>query len=281
MALQRLSTEHTLETADEKEKAKQRAQGGVEKILAAAAWTAWVATGSAFAVDAILAHGNSRSVVHDCPAAGIGIVILAMALLATIMFEVATYRPRIFAECLGPPEEFFRSLAELSPELEDIVQRIAHEQPGSWQRVKYLEQGLVAESLGFVTPDGIRAKVNLRIFGRLIGLLASLALLGYGLSAATQGDLLRNCSGTIHCGAAQSAVTLPEHVYFSLVAFFNGFSDLQLVHNFVGYTYLAVVAVSFVAVAYFFLTDVIASQAEFRANIRTAAESFVLQQSRL
>ena len=123
--------------------------------------------------------------------------------------------------------------------------------------------------------------IHLRVFHRLGALLASLALLGYGLSAATGGDLLRSCSSLSQCGADHSAVTLPEHVYFSLIAFFNGFSDLQLVHSVVGYAYLFTVVVSFVAVVYFFVTDAIASQSEFRANMRAAAESFVLQQSSL
>jgi len=280
-ALRRVRKEHLHEAPDMQEEARGRAQAALEKILTGFAWAAWVVVVLVVAIDAIFAQGDSKSVIYSCAVAGVGVTALAILLLGVILFEVATYRPRIFAECLGPPADFFWSLAELSPELESQVEKIAHERPRSWRRVKHLEQGLVAESIDFVTPDGIRAKVNLRVFHRLTGLLASLALLGYGLSAATHGDLLRSCASAAHCGPGQSAVTLPEHAYFSLVAFFNGFSDLQLVHSVAGYVYLAVVVVSFVAVVYFFLTDAIASQAEFRANMRTAAESFVLQQSRL
>lgn len=280
-ALRRLRKEHRHETPDLQEEAKGKAQTTVEKILTVFAWGSLIAATLVAAVDAIFADGDSKSVIYGGTAAGVCITALAAVFLAVIMFEIATYRPRIFAECLGPPADFFNSLAELSPELESQVEKITHEQPESWRRVKHLEQGLIAESIDFVTPDGIRAKVNLRVFHRLTGLLVSLALLGYGLSAATHGDLLRSCVDMAHCGSGQSAMTFPEHVYFSLAAFFNGFSDLQLVHNVAGYAYLAVVVVSFVAVVYFFLTDAIASQTEFRANMRTAAESFVLQQSRL
>jgi hypothetical protein len=280
-ALQRLRREHNPETVEQEEKAKGRAQATVERLLATLAWGAWIAVVLATLVDAIFAHGDSKSVVYGCTTAGIGVAALAAFLLVAILFDVATYRPRVFAECLGPPSDFFQSLAELSPELESQVDKIAHERPDSWKRVKHLEQGLLAESIDFITPDGIRTKVNLRVFHRLGALLASLALLGYGLSAATGGDLLRSCSSLSQCGAHHSAVTLPEHIYFSLIAFFNGFSDLQLVHGVVGYAYLLTVVVSFVAVVYFFLTDAIASQSEFRANMRAAAESFVLQQSSL
>ena len=42
---------------------------------------------------------------------------------------------------------------------------------------------------------------------------------------------------------------------------------------------MTVVAASFMAVVYFVLTDIIASQGEFRFNLRAAAESYVVQNS--
>jgi hypothetical protein len=275
-----LRREHKKETAELREQAKQRAQANLETIFAYLAWASWLAVVLVWGVD-VAFSGSERSVIYDSMTAGIAVAALGLVLLVTTMVDIASYRPRLFAQCLGPADEFFESLAELSPDLDDHVDRIAHEQPETWQRAKKLEQGLLVESTRFIVPDGVRSRIIRRVFQRLVGLIASLALLGYGLSAATGGGLLRACPNVKQCGAGQSAMTLPEHLFFSVVSFFNGFSDLQLVHDVAGYAYLVVIVISVVAVVYFFLTDVVASQGEFRANMRAAAESYVLQNSKL
>jgi hypothetical protein len=260
----------------------EKAEAIVEKIFVIAAWAAWILVIVLIFADVFLHGANSKSALSGDIPAGSAVSLIGILLLVLIMFDLGSYRPRVFAECLGPPDVFFRSLAELSSELEDHVTRIANERPKSWRLVKELEQGLIVESRKFIFPDGIRTQVSRRVLQRLAGLVASLALLGYGLSAATHGDLLTTCSAASQaCAHKASVVTLPEHFYFSISAFFTGFSNIQLVRDVAGYAYLIVVVVSITAVVYFFLTDVVSSHAEFRANMLAAAESFVLQQSRL
>jgi hypothetical protein len=269
------------ETNELKEEAEQKAQLIVEKIFSCFAWGAWLIVVALVAVDLILHGDDARSIVFGSVPAGTGVATVGLVMLAAIMLDVNSYRPRVFAQCLGPADKFFDSLANLSTELRIQVQRIGNERPKSWGLVKKLEQTLLAESVDFIVPDGLRTRINLRVFHRLAGILASLALIGYGLSAATGGDLVRACAKASECGPKQSAETLPEHIYFSLLAFSNGFSEIQLVQDVAGYAYLAIIVASLIAVIYFFLTDVVASQSEFRANMRSAAESYVLQQSEL
>ncbi len=276
-----LRKENKIEDGMRHEEAKARAQGSVEAIFTRIAWASWLVIVAVMVSDAILAKGDSRSFVHGSVAAGTVVAGVAVFFLVAIMLDVATYRPRLFAKCEKSPEAFFRSLADMEPVLDSHVDKILDERPDSWRRVKALEEVLLAQSNEFIVPDGLRMEIITRIMQRLAGVLASLALLGYGLSAATNGGLLRSCANLSECGHQQSAVTLPEHFYFSVVAFFNGFSDLELVRDVAGYAYLLVVLVSFVGVIYFFLAEAIASQSEFRANMRAAAESFVLQQSRI
>lgn len=272
------------ETNELKRKAEERAQRTVERMFMCVAWFAWLAVALLVVADLTLADGKdktaeARSIVFGSVFAGAGVAFVGVVLLGVIMLDINSYRPRVFAQCLGRADEFFHSLADLSTELRIQVQRIENERPRSWRRVKKLEQGLLAESVDFIVPDGIRTRINLRVLHRLTGILASLALIGYGLTAATSGDLMRACAHAADCGPEQSAVTLPEHIYFSMLAFSNGFGDIQIVQNVTGYSYLALIVASLIAVVYFFLTDVIASQSEFRTNMRSAAESYVLQQS--
>lgn len=271
------------EIEDEKlyEEAKARAQASIEVIVTLIAWTSWLVIVTVMVGDAFLAKGESRSFVYGSIAAGSVVAAVAVFFLVALMLDVATYRPRLFAKCEKSPEAFFRSLAAMEPVLDSHVDKILEERPDSWRRVKDLEDVLLAQSNEFIVPDGLRMDIIKRIMQRLAGILASLALLGYGLSAATDGGLLRSCANLQSCGHGQSAVTLPEHFYFSVLAFFNGFSDLELVRDVAGYAYLLVVLVSFVGVIYFFFAEAIASQSEFRANMRAAAESFVLQQSQI
>jgi hypothetical protein len=261
---------------------QERADAIVEKIFVVAEWLAWIIVVGLVVADLLLSNGGARSIVYGHTLAGIVVAIGGALLLVMFMLELGSYRPRLFAQCQGRPDVFFESLADLSSEMDDHVTKIANERPKSWRLVKELEQSLIAESSKFIFPDGIRTRVTLRVLRRLAGLVAALALLGYGLSAATNGDLLATCPPAVQeCVQKASAVTLPEHFYFSVVAFFTGFGDIQLVHDLVGYGYLMVIVASFTAVVYFFLTDVVSSQAEFRANMLAAAESYILQQSRL
>jgi hypothetical protein len=255
---------------------QQKAQAWVEGILWGVAWSAWIGV-----VCLAVAGGIWGPFMLGHIFWGTTTVAVGIALLFLVMIDLGSYRPRLFAQCLGPPKIFFHSLAKLSPEMEDQVCNIENDEPDSWRDVKDWEQILIAESTEFVLPDGIRTRIILRMLHRLAAIVASLALVGFGLSSATDGSLLAVCGHAVHDSCVGSPSSMPEHIYFSVDAFFTGFSDIRLVHNGAGYAYLTLIVISFTAVVYFFLTEVVASQSEFRANMRSAAESFVLQESTL
>jgi hypothetical protein len=257
----------------------EKAQVRIERFFWGMSWLAWVSV-----IGLVLITGTfpeTKRFFFEHRAAGIVLGAWSLTCLSMVMLDVATYQPRLFALCSGPPMKFFYGLSKLSTTLKMQLDQIATESPNSWRRAKELEQGLLAESSEFLVLGGVRTRVIFRVLHRLAGIVASLALLGYGLSAITHGDLLASCQHVGESGCTTSATSVPEHIYFALDAFFTGFSDISLVHDVFGYGYLTVIVLSFTAVVYFFLTEVVASQSEFRANMRSAAESYVLQQSRL
>jgi hypothetical protein len=261
------------------EKQNERAQVKVERFFRLMAWLAWLSVIGLVVFIGIFP--GIKQLFFESRAAAIALALWSLFCLFTVMLDVATYQPRLFALCSGPPKTFFHSLSKLSTTLQMQLEQISSERPGTWRRAKELEQGLLAESSEFLVLGGVRTRVIFRVLHRLAAIVASLALLGYSLSAVTHGDLLATCGRQGEHGCVTSATSVPEHVYFALDAFFTGFSDISLVHDAFGYGYLTVIVLSFTAVVYFFLTEVVASQSEFRANMRSAAESYVLQQSRL
>ncbi len=257
------------------------AEALLEQFYGWFAWSAWL-----FVILATVASERSpdiRDYMFDNWFAGFAVIVVGLVLLLVIMLDVGTYEPRLFAICAVSPTMFFMKLSETSTTLRMQLRLIEREAPQTWRRTKQLEEGLLAESSEFLVYGGVRRRVFGRVLHRLGGIVASLALLGYGLSALSGGRLLAVCDGGAEhsrkaCEATQS---LPEHVYFALDSFFTGFSDLTLVHDALGYGYLFVLVLTFTLIVYFFLTEVVAGQSEFRANMRSAAESYVLQQSRL
>jgi hypothetical protein len=257
----------------------ERAQVNVEIFFRVMAWLAWFTVIGLVVLTGVFP--GIKQFFFESRAAAIVLDAWSLVCLFTVMLDVATYQPRLFALCSGPPMTFFHGLSKLSTTLKMQLEQISNESPKTWRRVKELEQGLLAESSEFLVLGGVRTRVIFRVLHRLAAIVASLALLGYSLSAVTHGELLATCARAGEHGCVTSATSVPEHVYFALDSFFTGFSDITLMHDVFGYGYLTIIVISFTAVVYFFLTEVVASQSEFRANMRSAAESYVLQQSRL
>lgn len=229
----------------------------------------------AFAIADAAASAVPATVLSHNTIAGVAVFTVGLILVSLVMLDIVTYRPRIFAKCTGPAEEFFDDLAQLSPTLRDQVATVSGAKPRTWKQVKELEQGLLAESRQFLLIDRLRFRVTARMMVRLLSLIASLALVGYGLAAMTSVPVLAQL------GAATEP-PLVEYAYFTIITFFTiGFGDTRPAHHAAGYAYLVLIVLCFVSVFYFVLTEIVASHGEFRFNIRAAAENFVLERSQL
>jgi len=245
-----------------------------EPVMTWGAWGAWALVAGLAVADAIRSGEVHQSIIYTHDHFGWALLVIGFLLMAIIMIDLVSYRPRLLEQSSASAEGFFESIAELSPTLEEQVGAVGGAEPTSWQEVKKLEENLLSEANEFGVFDLMKMRVTLRVLQRIAALVASLALVGYGLSTITHGGLL---SG----GSVSEGAGLPEHVYFTLVAFFTGFGDIGVVHDAVGFGYLAVVVGVYTGVVYFILTDVVAIQGELRLNMRAAAETLALQKSDL
>lgn len=264
------TAEHSDDLVAGRSARQDRAMACVERVLGAGAWTVWAVVIAVPLADALSRGWLPQTVLVGALALGVGCTCWLL-----VMLDMATYRPRLFAVCSGPPEEFFGALGRLSPSLKDQVQTIVVSRPRTFKRAKEQEQSLLEEANTFLLLDGIRARITRRVLHRLAAIVGSLGVIGFGLSLVTKGGLVVTASG-----AADPGGDLPAHVSFALGAFY-GYGDVYSAHAPVGYAFMALVAASFAAVVYFILTDIITSQSEFRVNLRHAAESYVLQNSRI
>jgi uncharacterized membrane protein YiaA len=252
----------------------------IETMFRASSCTAWGLVSLIGAVDGVRAadHYQYASVLYRHTVWGGLVIAVGLVCLVVSFADVATYRPRIFALCAESSIALFGELAIFSSSLRKELRLIRSSPASHWSDVKELEEHLLDETNQFVVLDRLRVRITRRILFRLAALVAALAVIGYGMSTVTYGGLLAsNVKGLSLTGAG-----LPEHVYFTLVTFFTiGFGDLYPAHNVAGYTFLTLAIGTFTAIAYFVLTELAASQSEFRSNMRHAAGSYVLQKSAL
>jgi hypothetical protein len=254
--------------------ALQRAKRIVEASLRGATWTAFLVFVSLLIADGIRGGDRPQSFIFNHLWLSIAVLAISLCCLVLILIDLASYRPRLFAGCSKSVSAFFDDLARFSESLEKQIDAIASSMPTSWSEVRECEENLLAESHQFLLLDGIRFRVTLHVLSRLFVLLASLALVGYGLSGVTRGDMLE--------GPLADGIGLAEHTYVAVATFFTlGFGSIHPAHDAVGYAYLTLILAVFVAVVYFVLTEIVASQSDFRTNIRCAAETFVVQNSAL
>lgn len=246
----------------------------VEQTMTLACYTVLAASAALVIADVCNAT-SPHSVVANEALPGAFVLAAALTLTSLIMIDISSYKPRIFAACSGRPELFFHELARLSPTLRNQVEEVKGAKPHTWKQVKELAHLLLAESHQFLLVDKLRLQITLRLMTRLVSLLLSLALIGYGLEAVTHSPLLAPTNSVM----ADAGLT--EYAYFAVITFFTiGFGDVHPSHHPAGYAYLAVIILCFITVFYFVLSEIVSSHGEFRVNIKTAAESFVVERSR-
>lgn len=261
-------------------RAAEQAKHVVEQVLAGVLLSAWILLTGLVIVDAIRANRpddvtarEPESIVFEYGSVGLPLLVIGVVALILIVTDLYTYRPRIFSLSAAAPERFFRDMAGLEASIHDQLKAIDEGKPSTWSDAKELQERLIEESTQFLVLRSMRLRIMRRVLERLGGLIAALALIGYASSAVSGGSLLAK---------TQDGTGMAEHLYFALATFFTmGFGDVFPQHNALGYGYVALIAMTFAAVVYFVLSEVIASQGEFRTNVRTAAETYVMQHSTL
>lgn len=248
---------------------EERAKGGVETLLGGGIWITWTLLGLFLTADIARVHYTKPSLLYGHKVWAYVVLFSGLAALLLIFIDISTYRPRLFFNCSASPKRFFVELAPFSTSLEERVQMITQARAENWQQAKNHEQKLLDESHQFLLIDSLRFQITRHVLYRLAALVASLAVIGYSLSTLSHGKLF--------VGASPGA-GMPEHLYFALTAFFTVLGgDIHPEHALLGYAYFLIVALVFIAVIYFVLTDIVSSQGEFRSNIRHAAQAYVLQ----
>jgi Ion channel len=269
--------EHSHSAAIKGPSRNDRAKAKVEQCLLGLAWVTPALGVGLFVVDTALASSHPHGAAHGL--AWLGVVILAVGLLsvAALLIDVASYRPRLFARCAESAEGFFHELAELEPQLTDSIGSIRARPPSITSLKEHREktEQLVTRSQRYLVLDGIRFRITRRMMGRLAGIIVGLAMVSYGLDVLFPGQVLHTTTEPVTVG-------FQDHIYFALTTFFTiGFGDLRPAHTLVGHLMLILIIVCFAAVVYFVLTDIVASHGEFRTNVRTAAATFVFENSTL
>lgn len=237
-----------------------------ESICTLALWLIWGAVVVLVAIEAVHQRGTSL-LYHDLIGAAF-VLGVALICLVLIFFDVASYRPRLFALVDRDGFRLLREFAEQSGDFRAVFKEFRATPPDDWTQVPDRQQ-LILSAIGqFVELGHIRARVAGHVLCRLGGLLGALGLAAYALSALTDGNVIR--------GAAAEA-GLAEHLYFVVTqAITIGFGDIQPDHNPWGYALLMLSVVVMAGVVYFVLAEVVAMQAQFRADLRMAVERYVV-----
>lgn len=216
--------------------------------------------------------GRESVVFESSVASGalFGIGLLAMAL---VLVDLASYKPRIFVLAERSPAELFDELAQYSGDFDPILRELADSPPERWDEVRGQQMSLMSAAHQFLRLDGLRARIALRVVNRLACLVGSLALVAYALSALSEGQVVAR---------ATASAGLADHLYFVVAGFFTiGYGDLHPYHGIYGYGMFMLSVLTEVAILYFALSEVIASQTQFKADLRSAAESYIIVHSAL
>lgn len=258
---------------------KAHAPAWLEWFLRTVSFSAWGLVVVFSAIDAFRANTRpGQSVIFHHVWVGWIVAVVGLVLLVLILVDLATYRPELFALSSSLSDDFFERLTPLRKELKGEVDKVRKAPTTDWAQARKAEEVLLLVAKELRLTDAMRRYITLRTIFRLGALVAALSLVAYGLTTATSGGLIFDTAQNAPVGGSG----LPQHIYYTLVSFFTiGFGDLHPMYDAAGYLFLALTVATFAAVAYFMLTHLVASQSEFRANMRGAAERFVIQHSEL
>ncbi|MDA0169577.1 ion channel [Solirubrobacter taibaiensis] len=243
------------------------AKGVVETVFSFAAAITLVVAVAFVVADAAWASEPDRGIIGQSPLGSWFALIVFAVLLAILIVELLTYRPRVYVSCSVTPSVFFTELAKLAPSLAESVERIRKSPSANLKDMKECEQDLVLECHGYLLLEALRIRILGGLAYRMLTIFAAVALVGYALSGSTN-DVIE--------GHGTTTGDLVSHLYFSVTTFFTiGFGDIGTHHSAAGYAYLTVIVLTVLAVAYFVIAELVSSHGAFRADLRAAAATFV------
>lgn len=237
-----------------------------DSVFRLALFLVWVGAIALVAVEAIHRGGTSL-LYHDSTGAAL-ILGAALICLVLLFFDVASYRPRLFALADRDGLRLMREFAAQSGDFSAIFKELRETPPADWAQIPGRQQLFLSAIGQFVEVGHIRARIATYVLSRLGALLGALGLTAYALSTLTSGNVMH--------GAANRA-GLAEHLYFVVTqAITIGFGDIRPDHNLWGYAILMLSVLIMAGVVYFVLAEVVAMQAQFRVDLRAMVERYVV-----
>lgn len=211
---------------------------------------------------------GATSVVYEKDAAAAALLFGALACMALIFTDVASYRPRLFALADRRGTKLIVSFKDQSGDFRAVFREFKATPLTSLAQVPGRQEKVLSAINQYIEVGSMRTRIACRVLNRLGALLAALALVAYSLSALTHGDVVQH---------AAANAGLAEHLYFVVAqAMTIGFGDLHPRHGPWGYVLMGLSVLTMAAIVYFVLSEIIASQAQFRSDLRTAVERFVV-----
>lgn len=211
---------------------------------------------------------GATSILYEKDAAAVALLVVALVCMALIFIDVASYRPRLFALADLSGTKLISAFRDNSGDFRAVFREFAATPLTKWAQVPGRQEKILSAITQYMQVGAMRAEVACRVLNRLGALLAALALVAYSLSALTHGDVVQH---------AAANAGLAEHLYFVIAqAMTIGFGDLHPQHGAWGYVLMGLSVLTMAAIVYFVLSEIIANQSQFRSDLRTAVERYVV-----
>lgn len=244
-----------------------------ERCFQVAKWLILASTAGITILDMILTR-NAARVFGKWVAQGGGAwtwIAFVLVLLASILvtYDLATYRPRLFAASGCTSKSFFENLAKLNGDLSAFLPEVRNVPAATVSEAKAKEEALLSAAHQFLVLDTLRFRMRWYIIQRVVAILGSLGLMGYWLSYGAGGTVV-----------GMESRGLGAYLYYTMVTFFTvGYGDFVPSAGFVGYVYCALILAGSGLVLYFILTDLVAGEGQFASTLRSHAANYVLMHS--
>lgn len=226
----------------------------------------WALAISLLGAEAFRAHATSLLYGHKVAATLL--LLVSLGCLILVFVDIASYRPRLFAFADNSGSALIDAFEDQSGDLEAAFSEFHATPLTKWSQVPSRQEQILSLINQYVEVGGLRARIAARILHRLTALLVALGLIAYALSTLTGGEVVEH---------AAANAGLAEHLYFVVAqAMTIGFGDLHPQHGLWGYALMGLSVLTMAAIVYFVLAEVIASQAQFRTDLRTAVERYVV-----
>jgi len=215
----------------------------------------------------------SQKLVLDVPfSLALACLLFGMCALGVVVWDMATFRPRLYVLAEQRPARFIETLSASSNDLilHGAVSEMAKDPPRQYSELVQCEEELLEAVSNFCSPTKLRNRLTAALIWKMLGVLFALNLIGYSLSHMSGG---RFVGGPVDAGIA-------EHLYFTFVTFLAiGFGD-WLPYGWVGYLFVGLAGILLLINTYFFITFILAGHSEFVTNMRRSVHVFVASKAR-